>query len=167
MQALRPVTGPHRLFSHLKLQIDRLWLRSRLRTDFQAQIRLSKLTRQLSNHIRSPGPSVQMAASEQSANKVCRIVDASLAESSLLCMQLPLSSACLVQQYGGWNRRYKHDSEVLGCSMTFTVYYPPAAEKGPVPVRFWSAESIMHAHLHSQMALKCDAGAVLPERPHM
>lgn len=37
--------------------------------------------------------------------------------------------------FGGWNKRYKHQSDTLGCSMTFTVYYPPAAEKGKVPVR--------------------------------
>ncbi|KAK9863729.1 hypothetical protein WJX84_008872 [Apatococcus fuscideae] len=50
-----------------------------------------------------------MAASEQSANK----------------------------QFGGWNRRYTHDSQVLGCSMTFTVYFPPAAEEGSVPVLYF------------------------------
>ena len=40
-----------------------------------------------------------------------------------------------LQMFGGWNRKYKHQSDTLGCSMTFTVYYPPAAEKGKVPVR--------------------------------
>ena len=45
-----------------------------------------------------------------------------------------LSAAC-AQMFGGWNRQYKHKSEVLGCEMVFTVFFPPAAEKGPVPVR--------------------------------
>lgn len=40
-----------------------------------------------------------------------------------------------LQMFGGWNKKYKHSSDTLGCSMTFTVYYPPAAEKGKVPVR--------------------------------
>ena len=40
---------------------------------------------------------------------------------------------CL-QIFGGWNRRYKHKSDVLGCDMTFTVFYPPACESSPVPV---------------------------------
>ena len=31
-------------------------------------------------------------------------------------------------------RKYKHASDTLGCSMTFTIYYPPAAEKSKVPV---------------------------------
>lgn len=39
-----------------------------------------------------------------------------------------------MQMFGGWNKKYKHQSDTLGCSMTFTVYYPPAAEKGKVPV---------------------------------
>ena len=39
-----------------------------------------------------------------------------------------------LQMFGGWNRQYKHKSETLGCDMVFTVFYPPAAEKGPVPV---------------------------------
>jgi S-formylglutathione hydrolase len=38
------------------------------------------------------------------------------------------------KHFGGWNRRYKHSSQVLGCDMNFTVYFPPAAEQGKVPV---------------------------------
>lgn len=32
------------------------------------------------------------------------------------------------KQFGGWNRRYKHASTTLGCSMNFTVYLPPGAD---------------------------------------
>ncbi|CAK0784983.1 hypothetical protein CVIRNUC_008188 [Coccomyxa viridis] len=39
--------------------------------------------------------------------------------------------------FGGWNRRYKHKSDVLGCDMTFTVFYPPACESSPVPVLYF------------------------------
>jgi len=42
------------------------------------------------------------------------------------------------KQYGGWNRRYKYVSPTLGnTTTTFTVYFPPAADKGPVPVFYW------------------------------
>lgn len=32
--------------------------------------------------------------------------------------------------------RYELQSKELGCTTTITVYYPPAAEQGKVPVRF-------------------------------
>ena len=35
---------------------------------------------------------------------------------------------------GGFNRRFKHDSSSVGCPMTFTVFFPPAAETEKVPV---------------------------------
>ncbi|GIL45380.1 hypothetical protein Vafri_2629 [Volvox africanus] len=41
------------------------------------------------------------------------------------------------RQFDGYNRRYKHRSSVLGCDMTFTVYFPAAAEKGKVPVLYY------------------------------
>lgn len=43
------------------------------------------------------------------------------------------------KMFGGWNKKYKHQSDTLGCSMTFTVYYPPAAEKGKVPILYFLA----------------------------
>ncbi|KAK9907708.1 hypothetical protein WJX75_008553 [Coccomyxa subellipsoidea] len=39
--------------------------------------------------------------------------------------------------FGGWNRRYSHKSEELGCTMNFTVFYPPAAESLKVPVIYF------------------------------
>ncbi|CAL8462943.1 g2477 [Coccomyxa elongata] len=41
------------------------------------------------------------------------------------------------KMFGGWNRRYSHESRELGCAMTFTVFYPPAAESGKVPVIYY------------------------------
>ncbi|KAK9793993.1 hypothetical protein WJX73_000375 [Symbiochloris irregularis] len=38
--------------------------------------------------------------------------------------------------FGGWNRRYKHDSSVLGCSMTFTVYFP-SGSNSKLPVLYY------------------------------
>lgn len=34
------------------------------------------------------------------------------------------------KQFGGVNRRYRHQSSVLGCSMTFTVFFPPGVLPG-------------------------------------
>lgn len=44
--------------------------------------------------------------------------------------------------FGGYNRRYKHASSSLSCDMTFTVYFPPAADEtaaapSKVPVMYY------------------------------
>ncbi|CAA7405898.1 unnamed protein product [Spirodela intermedia] len=40
--------------------------------------------------------------------------------------------------FGGFNRRYKHFSPTLGCSMTFTIYFPPTPQgSSTVPVLYW------------------------------
>ena len=39
--------------------------------------------------------------------------------------------------FDGRQLRYRHRSEVLGCDMTFSIFLPPAAEKGAVPVLYW------------------------------
>ncbi len=39
--------------------------------------------------------------------------------------------------FGGRQLRYSHASKTLNCSMNFSVYLPPAAEKGSVPVLYW------------------------------
>ena len=38
------------------------------------------------------------------------------------------------KMFGGVNRRYEHESAVLGCKMKFSVYFPPAAATARVPV---------------------------------
>ena len=39
---------------------------------------------------------------------------------------------------GGWHKRYRHRSAVLGCDMVFAVYLPPQAEQGEeLPVLYW------------------------------
>ena len=43
-----------------------------------------------------------------------------------------LSSA---KMFGGFHRRYTHESTECGCKMTFAVYFPPQAETAKVPVR--------------------------------
>lgn len=39
--------------------------------------------------------------------------------------------------FGGRQLRYSHASEVLGCEMNFSIYLPPQAEQGNVPVLYW------------------------------
>ena len=44
-----------------------------------------------------------------------------------------------IRLFEGWQRRYRHYSHVLGCSMHFSVYLPPAVSDGGkrVPVVYW------------------------------
>ncbi|MEO0347040.1 MAG: S-formylglutathione hydrolase [Pseudomonadota bacterium] len=39
--------------------------------------------------------------------------------------------------FGGRQQRYRHASSTLGCEMTMSVYLPPQAENGRVPVLYW------------------------------
>ena len=39
--------------------------------------------------------------------------------------------------FAGQQLRFKHQSAVLNCEMTFSIYLPPQAEQGPVPVLYW------------------------------
>ncbi|WP_088143728.1 S-formylglutathione hydrolase [Achromobacter xylosoxidans] len=41
--------------------------------------------------------------------------------------------------FGGWQRYYRHESAEIGLPMRFSVYIPPQAEQGPVPVLFYLA----------------------------
>lgn len=39
--------------------------------------------------------------------------------------------------FGGWQEVYKHESEVLKCSMNFSIYIPPHVENEKLPVIYW------------------------------
>ncbi|ERN05146.1 S-formylglutathione hydrolase isoform X1 [Amborella trichopoda] len=41
------------------------------------------------------------------------------------------------KMFGGYNKRYRHFSATLGCSMTFYIYFPPASATQKVPVLYW------------------------------
>ncbi|MEO1900868.1 MAG: S-formylglutathione hydrolase [Alcanivorax sp.] len=49
--------------------------------------------------------------------------------------QLELVSAN--KSFGGWLKRYKHHSKVLGCEMVFAIFLPAAAEERDVPLLWW------------------------------
>lgn len=51
---------------------------------------------------------------------------------------MPLENISCQKSFGGWHKRYKHHSQVLGCDMVFAVYLPPQAEQGgKLPVLYW------------------------------
>lgn len=39
--------------------------------------------------------------------------------------------------FGGWQKRYRHTSDRLNCSMTFGIYLPPLRDDTPPPVLYW------------------------------
>ena len=39
--------------------------------------------------------------------------------------------------FGGLQQRWRHDSTVLGCPMTFSIFLPPAHEENAPPVLWW------------------------------
>ena len=41
------------------------------------------------------------------------------------------------KSFAGWQHRLRHRSSALNCDMTLSLYLPPAAERGPVPVLYW------------------------------
>ena len=53
-------------------------------------------------------------------------------------MQSDLELVSATKSFGGWHKRFRHRSEVLGCDMIFAVYLPPQAEQGDsLPVLYW------------------------------
>lgn len=53
-------------------------------------------------------------------------------------MTIGLTLVASNKTFGGWNKRYRHTSPVLGCEMTFSVFLPPQAGPAtPVPVVYW------------------------------
>nr|KJB12085.1 hypothetical protein B456_002G227600 [Gossypium raimondii] len=42
------------------------------------------------------------------------------------------------KMFGGYNKRYKHFSPTLGCSMTFHIYFPPSSSPShKFPILYW------------------------------
>ena len=46
---------------------------------------------------------------------------------------MSLDNISCQKSFGGWHKRYRHHSKVLGCDMVFAVYLPPQAEQGEKP----------------------------------
>ena len=51
---------------------------------------------------------------------------------------MALENLSCQKSFGGWHKRYRHASSVLGCDMQFSVYLPPQAEQAAsLPVLYW------------------------------
>lgn len=52
-------------------------------------------------------------------------------------MTAKLERVARQKSFDGWLERYRHDSGVLDCAMTFSIYLPPQARERAVPVLWW------------------------------
>lgn len=52
-------------------------------------------------------------------------------------MQQSISLLASSRCFGGLQRRYRHRALSLGCEMNFSIYLPPQANEGRVPVLYW------------------------------
>ncbi|KAJ7514710.1 hypothetical protein O6H91_23G056200 [Diphasiastrum complanatum] len=41
------------------------------------------------------------------------------------------------KMFGGFNRRFRHQSSSCGCPMNFTIFFPPQLDSKKVPVLYW------------------------------
>ncbi|WP_290651443.1 S-formylglutathione hydrolase [Aquisalimonas sp.] len=48
-----------------------------------------------------------------------------------------LELVSITKSFGGWLKRYAHQSRVLNCEMTFAIYLPPQAQDVTVPLLWW------------------------------
>lgn len=39
--------------------------------------------------------------------------------------------------FEGWQQRWRHDSRILDCPMTFSIFLPPPRSENPPPVLWW------------------------------
>lgn len=83
---------------------------------------------------------------------------------------MTLENISCQKSFGGWHKRYKHRSDVLGCDMVFAVYLPPQAEHGAkLPVLYWLSgltctdENFMHKAGAMKMAAELGLIIVAPD----
>lgn len=83
---------------------------------------------------------------------------------------MTLENISCQKSFGGWHKRYRHRSEVLGCDMVFAVYLPPQAEQGArLPVLYWLSgltctdENFMHKAGAMKMAAELGLIIVAPD----
>lgn len=73
------------------------------------------------------------------------------------------------KSFGGRQLRFRHDADSLGCNMQFSVYLPPAAEQGQVPVLYWLSgltctdENFVHKAGAQQYAARHGVAIVAPD----
>jgi len=74
------------------------------------------------------------------------------------------------RSFGGWNKQYTHQSDVLNCQMRFAIYLPPQASTGKkVPVLYWLSgltctdENFMHKAGAQRVAAELGIAIVVPD----
>ena len=74
------------------------------------------------------------------------------------------------RSFGGWNKQYTHQSDVLNCQMRFAIYLPPQASTGKkVPVLYWLSgltctdENFMHKAGAQRIAAELGIAIVAPD----
>lgn len=71
--------------------------------------------------------------------------------------------------YGGTQGVYRHKSEACQCDMTFAVFLPPQAEKGPVPVLWYLSgltcthQNVMDKGEYRRMAAELGVAVICPD----
>lgn len=74
------------------------------------------------------------------------------------------------KSFGGWTKRYRYRSAVLGCDTIFGIYLPPQADQGePLPVLYWLSgltcndENFMHKAGAQKLAAELGMVIVAPD----
>ena len=74
------------------------------------------------------------------------------------------------KSFGGWHKRYSHQSDLLQCRMTFAIYLPPQAlGGGKVPLLYWLSgltctdENFMHKAGAMRVAAELGMAIVAPD----
>lgn len=81
--------------------------------------------------------------------------------------ELTLLSA--TKSFGGWVKRYQHQSATLNCTMIFAIYLPPQAETAPVPLLWWLSgltctdENFIQKAGAQQLAAKLGIAIICPD----
>jgi S-formylglutathione hydrolase len=73
------------------------------------------------------------------------------------------------KSFGGWIKRFQHQSNTLDCEMTFSIYLPPQAEVAAVPLLWWLSgltctdENFMQKAGAQQVAAKLGIAIICPD----
>ena len=73
------------------------------------------------------------------------------------------------KSFGGWIKRYQHRSNTLDCTMSFSIFLPPRAEAGAVPLLWWLSgltctdENFMQKAGAQQLASKLGIAIICPD----
>jgi S-formylglutathione hydrolase len=82
---------------------------------------------------------------------------------------MSLEQVAVNRSFAGQQLRYSHRSTSLSCTMRFSIYLPPQAEYGPVPLIYWLSgltctdENFVHKAGAQHYAAKHGVAIVAPD----